>query len=203
MGTAYVLAPNSGQNWGQNCYCSKKITCTDLVERNCLNNLSGTCVPICGTGCTCNDPDNKCPHQGVGGWESPIDISGSPSQAINFYPTSGILSIRTTRSQCVCGGTGTWSYCVSVSLYSNLAGTTLIGRVLYAHLDNTTRIADGYYQQNLWGRKIGQMTATNCGCNCYSGIHVHLQRSQGSTPWLYGCQSQMYSGSTKVYGFTY
>lgn len=206
MGTAYVLAPNSGQNLGQNCYCTKSIVCSDGVTRACLNNLSGTCKPGCGNGCNCSAGNTICPHSttgGADGWVSPIDIGGSANLAINFYSTVGIQSIRTQKLQCVCGGNPTWSYCVYVSLYSNQAGTTYIGGVMYAHLDQNTRIADGLYVQNLWGKKIGQMTSTNCNCQCYGGYHVHMQRRQGSTPWLYNCQSQLYSGSTKVYGYTY
>jgi hypothetical protein len=206
MGTAYVYAPNSGQNFGQNCYCTKTVLCSDGVRRSCLNNLAGSCTPTCGTGCNCNAGNTSCPHAttgGADGWVNPIDIGGSASQNINFYATSGIQSIRTQRTSCVCGGTGTWSKCVYVSLYSNASGTTYIGGVMYAHLDDATRIIDGFYQQNLWGKKIGQMTSTNCNCACYGGIHVHMQRRQGSTYSLYSCNTQLYAGSSPLYTFNY
>lgn len=208
MGTAFVYAPITGVNWGQACYCTKTVTCTDGVVRQCR--LTAPCAPVCPCSPNCNPPCNcnagntTCPHAtslGGEGWGAPLDISASPNQSVKFYSTTGIQSIRTQKRAMFCGNTGTWAYGVLVSLYSDFNGTVYIGGVMYGHLLESSILPDLWYQNNVWGRELGKVPGTNCGCNCYNGFHVHLQRRWGQSQNFGTCQAQIWAGQIPIYTF--
>ena len=125
----------------------------------------------------------------------PIDISGSQGNSIYFYGSADIKSIRTTRVSRVCADTTLipWTDGVVVDIYGQLYGQCYLGSVGYGHLEE--RVADGLYNSNTL--KLGKLPA-NCNCGCSSGIHVHMQRTNGSSN-SFSCYQQLYAGSTWVY----
>jgi len=124
----------------------------------------------------------------------PIDVSGSQGNSLYFYGSSLVKSIRTTRVSGVCeSDPAPWTDGVKVEFFADINAQCPIGTVSYGHVKN--RISDGVY--NTATKKIGELPA-DCDCGCSSGIHVHMQRTGGSSQ-SFSCYQWLYAGSTWLY----
>jgi hypothetical protein len=149
MPTAYVYAPHTGNILGQEYYC------------------------------------NGNPHTHVRpqeGFDDPLDIGGSGGTVLRFYATTlYVKSIRTRRVGWICQDTTLipYTYGVVATLYANTAGNQYIGEVMYGHLQDSGRVADGLYT-NFYSLQIGKIIGTTCGtCSCYPAQHIHVEHKNG------------------------
>ncbi len=115
------------------------------------------------------------------------------------------ISIRITHDDTMCktcsnGSTLPAKYGMLVDLYTNTSGTNSIGTMMYAHIEQTTRLAPGLYTRshpnfNNGGWIIGYpkdlctACSPECTCRCCAtcapcavGTHVHMQ-SKGAEAW--------------------
>jgi len=123
----------------------------------------------------------------------PIDISGSTGNALRFYGSSAIQSIRTRRVTGVCRvDPAPWTDGVVVEFFAQPNGQCYIGSVGYGHVRN--RVSDGIYNVRIL--QIGDLPP-DCACGCSSGVHVHMQFIGGS-PRSFSCYQMLYSGSTWI-----
>lgn len=169
MAYVYVYAPFAGVNWGQATYCTGGNHPTEVY-----------CCPI--------------------------DI-GRPSNTVTSIYYCGSSLIKSIKVlplyQDICGP-APWSDGVKVELYCQLYAQGYIGAVFYGHVNNPIiQPGDPNPQiHNTTFIKIGDTPADNCGCNqgrcCYCGVHVHMERSGGSSNSFY-CGQPIYAGSTWIY----
>lgn len=156
-----------------------------------------------GQGYYCNTVLHKLAYPGV--YCCPTDLRTGGNTAIKFRCSSNVQSIRTVQINDICSpandppGGYTWvDRGVEVQMYCRKGGNgTLIGKVLYGHV-NDTRISNNVYDYPN-GLTLGYMGpndctcpsstcgscghagcgcengVTSCICKCYSGLHVHLE----------------------------
>jgi len=123
-----------------------------------------------------------------------VDIFGSANEEVRLYVSTNILSIRTIQINYLCGtpppaGFEWVNQGVKVELYTAPnAGGPLVGTVYYGHL--VGRIDNGVYDTPN-GKRIGYLGPEDCinpdgtRCDCYQGIHVHMERSSGNNGYTY------------------
>jgi len=178
----YIWSPFSGTLKGQDCYCN------NCANGNPCTDSGGFCT-VCGSS-QCNHP------AAINGLCCPVDIFGGANTTVVLRTSSGIQSIRTTRTgplpnndgDLLCASTPPSGFAwvnegVRVRLYTGTnGGGSLVGTVFYGHLKS--RIANGTYNSpNL--RTMGYLGDQNCNCSCYTGIHVHMARSSGNSGYTY------------------
>lgn len=196
-----VYVPNTGSIWSLDCYCY-------FTASSC----SG-CGCGCGSGSGCNSgPGRICAHCAISGYSSPIDVGGAAAgDTLWFYADCHVQSIRADQFTGTCPGqsdTTDWAHSLKITMFSqkNGAGTNY-GAVVYHHVANRVSgiINNPDQTQCLYNHycaiPIGYFTS-DCRCSCYSGVHVHMQRSGGSTASLSCGQSITGGGGgTVIYTF--
>lgn len=213
----YVKSPFSGNQRGQDCYC---VLCSNL--NNTCNGGSSCCADY-GRCTSCGNSTGGCKHNtGITGLAKPVDISGAANTAVKCYVNSLVKSIKTIRTgpkppgrggcpgdstnnnDALCSTAPPSTFCwvdegVKVELYCELNACGYIGTVFYGHLRN--RIANGTYN---WpnGKIIGYLGNQNCACACYSGIHLHMERStiNGGYTYYRQCGTSV-TTSSNIYRF--
>lgn len=131
----------------------------------------------------------------------PIDDGRNDGATPNiyFYGSSNIKSIRTTYENFgVCLDTAInppWDALLRVEFFSAVNAQNLIGIVAYAHIN--APVANGVY--NTRSMRIGTGAPNTCGCSCYQGAHVHMERDIDGISNSFSCGAQLYAGSTWLY----
>lgn len=132
----------------------------------------------------------------------PIDVgrNDGATPGIYFYGSSNIKSIRTTyEGYGVCFEPPVinppWDALVRVEFFSGLNAQGFIGIVVYAHINGP--IANGVY--NTRSRQLGTVASNSCGCGCYQGTHVHMERDIDGISNSFSCGASLYGGSTWLY----
>ncbi len=175
--------------------------------------LSGYCTSRISNQTYCSGG----PHAitGGSGFKLPLDlvISSPGVQRLDFWGSSNIGSIRTTRrsNMCIVSPGTPWNDAVDVEMFTgpNASGS-YIGTVRFGHIDSP--IQNNIYN-SLNGQYIGwtpgECTCRPCACyDCYTARHVHMEIRQSVTPpagqgyntGLDGCSNPWaYYSSTWVY----
>lgn len=130
----------------------------------------------------------------------PIDIGrgDGASQAIYFYGSSNIKSIRTTYvGSGVCPGViPPWNSKIRVEVFGQLNAQSLIGIVVYAHISGP--VTNGVYNTN--NLRLGATASDTCNCGaCYMGVHVHMERDFGGFSNSFSCGAPLYVNATWIY----
>lgn len=152
MPTAYVYAPIGGTITGRGNYC--------------------------GVPCD-NDPcgGDHGAHSTCKGWLSPIDIGGTGdiNLYVNYPTINGIFTL--VEYECCNNDQNNYGRAITVELYS---GETYVGAVMYGHVANPTVTHNRFYALTSNSKKLGTVVGGVFG-TCYTGAHVHLERSGGVT----------------------
>ncbi len=180
MATAWVYSPAGGIITGRTYYCGCGI-CDGT------GTLHGICKP---------------------GWTAPIDVDSNDNEEIYLYvnyPT--VKSIRTLREyECCCNNANNFGRVIIVELYSETNGVgCFIGGVLYGHIANPAVSHNTIYNLSSSSKKLGTSPAGSWSCggsSCYSGSHVHMERSGGTTVAPCCCVDTT-KGSTKIYEYIF
>ena len=191
-----VLAPFTGTNMAQYCYCG-----------NCSANN-----PCDNDNPNCKDCSNCSEHKaGVTGLCCPVDIFGAANKTVVFYYNCNIKSIQITKVESFCATAPPPGYewvnqGLKVDIYSQNNQVGYVGTVFYGHLRNRTSITKTNLDCNAFpvlgnlGNTDCMCTGTSCAtcqsgcgccngacctpccrCKCYQGIHLHMARSGGET----------------------
>ncbi len=179
-----VYAPMSGSVWSLDCYCY-------FTASACSGPNSG-CGCGCGSGSGCDSGQGRiCAHCAIPGYSSPVDIGGASSgDTLWFYANCPVKSINAEQFTGGCPGqsnSSQWAQSLKITMYDNFGGSgSQLGVVVYHHVANrvsgviNNSDPTGCLYNHYCAIPIGYFTS-NCGCSCYSGVHVHMQRGGGST----------------------
>lgn len=144
-----------------------------------------------GPGCNGN-------HVLCGSGASPVDVAGSGTIKLYVnYPTVKYVYVQVALLCCnVSGANDDQKRTVKLDLYD--AQSCLYGSVLYGHI-RSLQVSHGQWitltSSNL---PIGQ-TVSTLHSTCYQGIHIHMQRSGGTTHT--SCGANVNQGTTPIYSW--
>jgi hypothetical protein len=148
----------------------------------------------------CNGSHVTCPP---GNGSDPVDVAGIGT--IYFYcnyPTVQSVHVAVGTLCCGSGDPTNYRQTVTIQLYGHQNGGCLLGAVRYGHMNLNMELTTGLQNITKTTYRLGTTISTklcDSGC-CYTGIHVHMQRSGGTT--LVNCgQQNINAGTTAIYRF--
>lgn len=141
----------------------------------------------------CNDNHVTC-----GSGSSPVDVAGLGDVYLYVnYPTVKYVNIQISSLCCnVSGANDDHKRSVRVDLYD--ASSCQFGFVLYGHI-RSVGVGNGWITLTSSSLYIGK-TVNVTHSVCYPGIHIHMQRSGGTTH--VSCGANVTQGTSIIYSWS-
>ncbi len=195
MPSIYVYAPISGTTHSR--FRAIPFTCPPdpVVCENSdyINNATGD---YCNN---CCHPSPYC--------SAPIDIGASGGAVLDFWGSAAVRSIvcsPTYGNVCADPSVGSpWDDGLAIEMWTGQNATgTKIGTLWYAHVaspySGTVNTINGGVTY------VGYVPSSLCGCRCYQGHHVHMEKCGNSVfNSAVGCTQSVVEDSTWIYRYDY